>query len=432
MSSETDYRFDNYDDALALSSQASRVFQPRTPITTKDLFAGRWTELTKVSDAVHQSGLHVVIYGERGVGKTSLANVVRPTIKALDSLGKEGGAVPERLVIKAIGNTGDTFSTIWDKLFGEITWPAEETPMGIASVPQKQFRTTREAFSLGSTLNVDVVRKVLSVLTGAVFIVDEFDRTAEGTSKEFTDLIKTLSDLSVDCTVILVGVSETVGNLVADHASISRALVQIPLPRMKPNELGVILNNAEKSLGIKFSDDASSLIVHVSQGLPHYTHLIGLHAVRHAALKRLSKLIERTDVLEALKNAVKEAEQTVSHRHSTATHSSHKDALYRHVLLACALAASRSHDSLGYFNPSDVVSPLTKILGRDVTIATFTNHLGEFSQEKRGSILEKDGQPWGYRYRFQDPLLVPFALMNAVEGGLLSGESLVEMLQEDI
>jgi Cdc6-like AAA superfamily ATPase len=392
MGDGTNYTFDIYDDALALSAQASKVFQPRTPITTKDLFAGRWTELTKVSDAVHQPGLHVVIYGERGVGKTSLANVVRPTIKALDNFGKEGRETKERLVIKSIGNSGDTFSTIWDKLLSEITWPIEEAPVGIAGVPQKQYRTTRDAFSLDSKLNVDAVRRVLSLLPGAVFIVDEFDRTADGTSKEFTDLIKTLSDMSVDCTVILVGVSETVGNLVADHASISRALVQIPLPRMKPNELSVILTNAEKSLEIKFSEDAASLIVHVSQGLPHYTHLIGLHSVRHAALKRLSKLIERVDVLEALKNAVKEAEQTVAQKHSTATHSSHKDALYRHVLLACALAASKSHDSLGYFNPSDVVNPLAKILGRDVTIATFTNHLGEFSQEKRGSVLEKDGK----------------------------------------
>jgi hypothetical protein len=201
---------------------------------------------------------------------------------------------------------------------------------------------------------------------------------------------------------------------------------------MKAEELRAILTNAEKTLEVEFSEDAATLIVHVSQGLPHYTHLIGLHALRNAALKRVSPMIERTDVLEALKNAVKEAEQTVTQKHSTATHSSHKDALYRQVLLACALAAARSHDPLGYFNPSEVVEPLNKILKRDVTIATFTNHLGEFSQDKRGKVLEKDGQPWGFRYRFHDPLLVPFAFMNAVEGGLLSGDSLVQMLNENV
>lgn len=430
----TDGHFANYEEAKALAAQASKVFKPRTPITTKELFAGRWDELTKISDAVNQPGLHVVVYGERGVGKTSLANVVSPTIWVMDRFGKtdeEKAKVPERFVIKSIGTTEDTFSTIWDKLLSEISWPSEEPSMGVQPNTKPKSISTREAFGLyDDELTVDAVRKVLGNVPGAVFIVDEFDRTGGDTSKKFTDLIKTLSDLVIDCTVVIVGVSETVGNLIADHASIVRALVQIPLQRMKPEELKAILENAEKTLNIHFSPDAASLIVHVSQGLPHYTHLIGLHSVRNAALKRKSRAVERTDVLDALKQAVKEAEQTVTETHSAATHSSHKDALYRHVLLACALAAAKSHDSLGYFNPSAVVSPLSKILGREVTIATFTNHLSEFSQEKRRSVLERDGQPWGYRFRFSNPLIVPYAFMNAVESDLLSGEDLVKMLRE--
>ena len=419
----------SYEEAKTLSAKASKVFQPRGPITVKELFAGRWDELTTIADAVNQPGLHVVIYGERGVGKTSLANVVRPTIHALDGNDEKG--LPDRLVIKSIGSTGDTFSSLWDKLLSEISWPVDGTPMGVSAGRREEWVSTREAFALHDDLSVDTVRKVLEQLPGAVFIIDEFDRAARDTSKEFTDLIKTLSDLVVDCTVVLVGVAETIDNLIADHASISRTLVQVPLPRMKTEELRAILTNAETSLGVEFAVDAASLIVHVSQGLPHYTHLIGLHAVRAAALGRCSRQIEQTDVRAALEKAVKGAEQTVTDKHSTATHSSHKDALYRHVLLACAIAASRSHDALGYFNPSAVVQPLARILGREVTIATFTNHLSEFSQDKRGSVLEKDGQPWGYRYRFHDPLLVPYAFMNAVEGGLLTGEMLVEILNDN-
>ena len=423
--------FENYEEAKVTAANASKAFQPRTPITTKDLFAGRWTELTKISDAVNHTGLHVVIYGERGVGKTSLANVVSPTIRALDARDKGSPAAQPRIVVKTIGNTDDTFSTLWDKLLSEITWPKNESGIGLATDAKINQRSTRDAFSLPETLAVDHIRRVLSSLPGSVFIVDEFDRTADGTSKHMTDLIKTLSDMGVDCTVIIVGVSETVSSLIEDHASISRALVQIPLPRMKPDELRVILTNGEKTLGMKFTESAANLIVHVSQGLPHYTHLIALHSVRKAATSRLSKLVEQSDVFDALKEAVKEAEQTVTQEHSSATHSSHKDALYRQVLLACALAAARTHDSLGYFNPSEVVEPLRGILNRDVSIATFTNHLREFSQEKRGSVLERDGQPWGFRYRFQDPLLVPYTFMNAVESGLLSGEALVQMLNQD-
>src|ERR1017187_1498602 len=69
----------SFEDGKALSAAAGKVLQPRTPITNRELFAGRWSQLTTVADAVAQPGLHVAIYGERGVGKTSLANVVKPT-----------------------------------------------------------------------------------------------------------------------------------------------------------------------------------------------------------------------------------------------------------------------------------------------------------------------------------------------------------------
>jgi hypothetical protein len=154
---------------------------------------------------------------------------------------------------------------------------------------------------------------------------------------------------------------------------------------------------------------------------------LGLHSVRITAAGH-SGYIQQTAVFDALKEAVKQAQQTVTEKHSKATHSAHKEALYKHVLLACALAATRSHDALGYFNPSSVVGPLTNILGKNVEIATFSNHLSEFFSEKRGEILERTGQSRAYRFRFRDPLLVPFVFMDAIATGLVSNEQLADML----
>jgi ABC-type molybdenum transport system ATPase subunit/photorepair protein PhrA len=46
------------------------------PITQINLFAGRRDKLRDLTIAVSQDGQHPIIYGERGVGKTSLANIV--------------------------------------------------------------------------------------------------------------------------------------------------------------------------------------------------------------------------------------------------------------------------------------------------------------------------------------------------------------------
>lgn len=419
----------NYTEARELSVMAGKVLKPRSPITTRELFAGRWTHLTTLADAVGQHGLHVAVYGERGVGKTSLANVVKPTIMAFDSQ-VPGGTQDEpfkRLVIQANTNSGDRFFDIWEKLFADITWQDDRPTVGLH--PGRRDRTSlREAFGLPDTLSVDDVRRTISSLPGSVFIIDEFDRAAPETSRAFTDLIKALSDFAVDCTVILVGVSDTVDQLISDHASISRAIIQIPLPRMQPTELDEILMNAEKSLSVEFSAEARSLIVHLSQGLPHYTHLIGLHAVRKAVLERNSTEIEQQDVFDALKEAVHQSQQTVTEKHSKATHSAHKDALYRHVLLACAVAAATSHDALGYFNPGSLLGPLETILARPVEVATFNSHLAEFCQLKRGGVLERIGQPRAFRYRFHDPLLVPFVFMDALAHKIISDDQITSML----
>lgn len=65
-------------------------------------------------------------------------------------------------------------------------------------------------------------------------------------------MIKALSDLAVDCTIILVGVSETVDKLIEDHASIGRAISQVKGERMKASELKKILETAEKALRLTY------------------------------------------------------------------------------------------------------------------------------------------------------------------------------------
>lgn len=61
--------------AAPQGNASSVCFSPSAPITRKDLFAGRTKQLMQLIDAVTEPGQHAVIYGERGVGKTSMAAV---------------------------------------------------------------------------------------------------------------------------------------------------------------------------------------------------------------------------------------------------------------------------------------------------------------------------------------------------------------------
>jgi Cdc6-like AAA superfamily ATPase len=410
------------EEAADLNIQAAKAFQPRAPISARNLFAGRWEQITTLVDAVSQMGLHIIIFGERGVGKTSLANIVEPILSVMEeSLRLDA---PDRLVVKVNIGKGDTFGVAWARAFDEVSWFQNKPVIGLQPTSEKQRMTLREAFAVSNHPTIDEVRKTLSVLSGSVFIFDEFDRGPKQLRTGFTDLIKSLSDYTIDSTVVIVGVSETIDMLIEDHASITRSVVQIQLPRMRERELHDILEKGGALLKMKFEDDASSLIVRMSQGLPHYTHLIGLHSVR-AAANRKSRMIKAEDVHKSFEKAITQAIQSIQGLYLKAVRSAHKDALYTDIILACASAASTSKDALGYFYPSDVTEPLAVILGRDnVVVATFQKHINEFCEEARGPVLERHGMPRGFKFRFTDPLLPPYVFMNALKEGQIDSASL--------
>lgn len=410
--------------SVEIAEAAGKVFQPRTPVNRRDFFAGRWDQMTAINDAVSETGLHVVIYGERGVGKTSIANVIRPLLHVFDEQRALSEEDARRLVIKINASSDDSFTSLWRRALDEIELPMAIETFGFSPEQIDSSVTLREALGVPDEMSIDQVRRALAKLPGSVFVFDEFDRISRSATWPFTDLIKSLSDYSVDSTIVLVGVADTVDELVEDHNSIVRAVVQVPMPRMTPEELSEIIQKAEAALEIKFADDASSRIVRMSQGLPHYTHLVGQNAARRAC-QDLSRRVETSHVNDGFIQAVRSANQSVRSVYETAIHSAHPDALYAQVLLACALAAYSSDDSLGYFQASQVAGPLGEILGKNVMISTFNRHLTEFCDKaNRGRVLERKGKARSYRYRFCDPLLPPFILMKGIADKVIGEDSI--------
>ena len=60
----------------AIQSKLWEAFTPSRPKYTSRFFAGRRWALQRIITAVEQDQAHIVIFGPRGIGKTSLANVL--------------------------------------------------------------------------------------------------------------------------------------------------------------------------------------------------------------------------------------------------------------------------------------------------------------------------------------------------------------------
>jgi hypothetical protein len=167
--------------------------------------------------------------------------------------------------------------------------------------------------------------------------IDEFDRLPEDDRKSFADLIKALSDYSLDATIILIGVGGSVEEIIAEHQSVSRALIQVQMPRMLPEEIRQIMITSLERLGMDIEPETLNKIVLLSKGLPHYTHLVGLYATK-AALGSESLTIMNAHLTAAIQSGIKDAQHSIITNYNKAIYSSKKNSLFTDVLLACALA----------------------------------------------------------------------------------------------
>lgn len=393
-------------------SQIGSSFSPGAPIDEWDLFAGRSKQVTDVLNAINQRGVHVILYGERGVGKTSLANVLAQFLRQVQH--------KDVTLVKVNCDGTDNFPKLWRKVFREISVQVAERKAGFRE--QQSVESIRLDQTVEEDLTPDDVRYTLQGLgTQTIIVMDEIDRI--GTKKTTTllaDTIKGLSDHSVPSTVMMVGVADSVDELIAEHRSIERSLVQTPMPRMSRDELFEILDKGLQKVEMSIEPNAKVHIARLSQGLPHYTHLLGLHSAQNAAF-RASDRVEMVDVENAINRAVEKTNQSIISAYHKATVSPQRDNLYCQVLLACALAET---DDLGYFAAVDVRAPLTTIMGKPYEIPAFSRHLNEFCEDKRGQILHKTGTARRFRFRFKNPLMQPFTIMHGLADGVLSLETL--------
>ena len=127
-----------------------------------------------------------------------------------------------------------TFPLSWRKVLEEVEIVQETQGAGFTG-ETRQALSTAASMLPEANLTPNDVRRALSVVASAASIViflDEFDRLDRPkASGLFADTIKTLSDQLVSATIVMVGVADNVEELIAEHRSIERALVQIHMPQ---------------------------------------------------------------------------------------------------------------------------------------------------------------------------------------------------------
>ena len=393
-------------DIQQLRLLAKKILTPSAPVTVIDLFTGRGEELDMLRDACTTPGRHGVLFGERGVGKTSLASVFLLMVQA--------GELGDVLSAKVSCDSRDTYTSVMRKLLRSIRIPVQRArKVGFQSETQLRFARLDQLVESEDMSPADVAQDVAAVDVEIVLVVDEFDRMVPAERARFADAIKVFSDSVANVTLVLVGVADNVDGLISDHKSVERAVAQIRLSRLDVQDSLEILTRRFARLGIEDPGDLGSTIAHLSQGLPHFVHLLGLGAVTSAFDQgRLS--LEGEDLRMAVRSAIQGADQTIVSAYSRATRSPRVDALYTKVLAAAAMAEV---DLEGYFAAPHVLPHMARLHPAAAKSIAFMKHLDEFSTAARGEVLDKIGAKRKWRYRFRNPMMKAYVLIQAVADG---------------
>jgi hypothetical protein len=157
-------------------------------------------------------------------------------------------------------------------------------------------------------------------------------------------------------------------------------------------------------------------IAQLSQGYPHYTHLLGLWSGRRALEGKRTEVIA-ADLDQAIIDALENATGGAPQEYERAVSSAKRHTLFKEVLLACALAEK---DPLGRFPAVNVREPLHKITGKDYKTDAFQSHLAKFCELARGPVLKKTGTMRNYRWQFVNPQLIPFVRLEGIRTGMLA------------
>jgi hypothetical protein len=269
-------------DKTAFGEIMRAYVRPSDPIDSYEHLVGRVKEQESIEEAINSPGKHVFIYGDRGAGKTSLAQTIAhehnpsATEPVLVACGKKTtfSTIVQDIAAQLVGRSRFVTAEGTKSISGKLAaGPVAELSGGVSTkVAERQI----EAIDLNAAASL---LQEASVRRGgrSIVVVDEFENLPTVEDRQlFAELIKQLSDRKVQVTLVFCGIGESLDDLLQGHGSSHRYLheVKLPTPPLNFGQRWEILDTAASRLGLNVNEDSKLRIAQVSDGFPHYVHLI--------------------------------------------------------------------------------------------------------------------------------------------------------------
>ncbi|MER9442193.1 ATP-binding protein [Mesorhizobium sp. M0340] len=255
----------------------SEVLSPSRPLHSPEFLRGRQEQLDGIEKALYSAGRHVFIHGFRGVGKSSLAQTAAYGMST-------GGMDP--IVIGCDKNS--TFGSAMRDMFDEAV---SKNPRIAATITENGLAFGNLGATIGRKITThegriaepgsinEAVRltKFLceNFTSNPVVVIDEFDQLQSREEQgNFANFIKQISDRHIPARFIFCGIGESVDAIMAAHGSADRYFHTVKLGQLPYDARNEIIRIAAQRLGIEIDDTTVYRIAKISDGFPHYVHLL--------------------------------------------------------------------------------------------------------------------------------------------------------------
>lgn len=384
-------------EALTQTRVALRsVFTPAQPVTDRKMFAGRIKVLARLIEIIEDRLSHVVIFGERGIGKTSLLHI-------LSDLAEESRYV----VLHGTCGAGSRFDEMFRKLLESIPllYLKNISPTGPEVESGASFASRLPAGGFDARELSDLLAQIAGIRV--LIILDEYDRLENEQFRQYTaELIKNLSDRAAPVQLVIAGVSSNLHELIGYIPSIRRNVIGVPLPHLTAEETQALVGLGNSVAGVSFASESVEMIHSLANGSPYVTRLICHHASGIALDNgRTNVIID--DIVASLDRMVEEAEGRLAY--GPALRVRHLEIGDRGALLGSIARIASTPD--GWFTRSD----LALGEGGNATIEMVEKTLIP------AGLVEVGGEDPEPRYRFIDEGLPNYLWLMVARNQIQAG-----------
>ena len=262
-------------------------FTPGQPIAP-EFFVGRTEQVRALLDRIYRtlSGRLEVVFigGERGIGKTSLAQFVRwyveqelKIVGAYVHLGGVRGIEEtvrrsiERIVQESMGKSW------YQRLRDLVKYIRQVDLFGVTL----EFQPPPDLLSTAVRHFPQTLQQLFNALRGnakgLLLVWDDINGLAQ--NKEFADWLKSVVDetamAKIPVSIVLVGLEEMRVALIRNNESLARLIFPLSIPLWSESECSQFFREAFKRVNVQVKDEALDMMVDFSGGHPALAHEIG-------------------------------------------------------------------------------------------------------------------------------------------------------------